>query len=107
MLYGTKLEALEADLAKERMKATQFVDDHPPNEHGGPANVGLPIDTPKGQARDIAAKALGVSHTIISDAKVVENQAPELIPKVISGELPVHIAANIAREEDEGDTIYQ
>lgn len=90
MLFGPTLEALEAVLAKERQGRRTDLELR--------AKVGT-MSKP-GKARDIAAKKLGVAHGLITDAKAVKSDAPELEPKVLSGEMGVRAAANIAREED-------
>lgn len=57
-----------------------------------PAN--LP-EQKKGDSREQAAKALGISPRLISDAKRIVEQAPDLAEKVRDGEMTVHAAVGI------------
>ena len=97
ILYSITLESLEAEKAKERQLATLKKGTELPRQD----NIILSGNDQKGQARDFAAKSLGISPAMVSDAKAVYASAPELVPKIASGELPVHTAAQIAREPDQ------
>jgi ParB/Sulfiredoxin domain len=90
MLYGPTLAALEHELAKERQQATFGRASLSETWCG---NIATTIDETKGKARDIAGEKLGVSGRMISDAETIQDKAPELVPKVMSCELPIDKAA--------------
>lgn len=81
------LPHLEAE-AKERQLATlkqntADVEIIPPREHTG-------------KARDIAAEMVGTNPRYVSDAKKIQQQAPELIDKVRDGSLTIPEAKKVA-----------
>ena len=108
VIYGEKLEALEAVAAAERRKARQFTHEHQPGKEEDtdkevlpePLNDNEDLHNPRGQARDKAAKNLGISGRLISEVKLVRQEAPELLPKMAAGELYAEQAVHIAKTKD-------
>jgi ParB family chromosome partitioning protein len=83
-------------LEKEREeRRKQFATNRPRSEVGNFEPV-VPILAPLGKSRDEAAKAVGVSHGYVSDAKRIADKAPELVQPVLSGEIKMPEAKRIA-----------
>lgn len=93
-MIGQRVRKMYDDAAKERQSAS-----------GGPKKSkekAVPVSLPepvKGDARDLAGKAVGVSGSLIDRAaKVIEKGVPELIAAVDEGRMSVSSAAEIADE---------
>ena len=87
MRYAGELIKLESEAADERKKAGVKIDHE--------------LDVAQGhrapETRDIVASVFGVGHSKIDECKHVTEDAPALIPDVLSGKTPLHTAANIAK----------
>lgn len=86
-MLGVKLKPKYEEAAKERMKSGKK---HPMDSN------------PQGTARDLAAKAVGVSGRTVADAETVIKQGvPELVTAMETGAVGVQAAARVARKPPE------
>jgi hypothetical protein len=79
--------------ARERMQERK-------GEQAGATKANLPY-LDKGQSRDQAAAAVGVSGRTVQDAEYVHKHAPELSEKIKSGEMTVNAAKKEVKERVE------
>lgn len=104
MVAAELLPELEEE-ARERQEATQAKPGEKVGEHDGvkgPAKNGGASEDGKGEAREKAAEAAGVSHTYVSDAKKVRETDPDLADDVAAGETTIPEAKRRI-QEDEAD----
>ena len=89
-VLGLRVEEYEAQKASIRRRATQN------NITGGVLADDLPdkatLPSQVGQARDIAAKLVGVSARYIQDAKKIKEYSPELLAQITRGEISLNRA---------------
>jgi hypothetical protein len=97
MIAADMLPFLEAE-AKERMKAGGG-DKKSENARDKSGTEKIP-DPIQGEAREAAAKLVGVNPRYVSDAKVLQRDNPELAEKVRKGELSMHPAMEQRRVEN-------
>jgi ParB-like chromosome segregation protein Spo0J len=92
-MVGARIKEYYANQAKERMAEG--------GKHKGKENLPYPVSD-KGQARDLAGKAVGVSGKSIDHAaRVLEKGIPELAKAVDEGRMAVSTAAILATESPE------
>ena len=100
-MLAADLERLYAKQAKERQQATQLAGR---DKDGKTARGSVKAEVPspnKRQARDDAAKAMGVSPRLVQDAKKVKTEAPPEVQKAVrSGEKTVGAAVREMKKED-------
>ncbi len=85
MVAEKSLPLLEAE-AKERMSRAAEI------EQSNCKNQGKERIPDPGQARDKAAKLVGVNPRYVSDAKMIRKESPELAAKVEAGEMTIPVA---------------
>lgn len=89
-VLALEIEKYEAEQAKKRMLATQ---------NNNAAKERIPeLISGRGQARDKAAERIGVNPRYVSDAKRIEQEAPELIEKLKKDEITVPQAIRELKE---------
>lgn len=94
-MVGARAREIYDRQAKERMLATQN------NKAAGAAPANLP-EQGKGDSRDLAGKAVGVSGKLIDAAtKVLTKGVPELVKAVEGGRMAVTTATIVAHEPEE------
>jgi len=86
---GRALEAVERAEAEKRQKSGAKSDLPDPGPEGSAAK--------KGDTRDKVGEALGISGKTYERAKIVVDEAPELVEAMDSGALPVRTAAKVAK----------
>jgi site-specific DNA-methyltransferase (adenine-specific) len=103
---AVELEAELAKVTKKRQRATIQAQGHRGKEGGRgkkkPFQEIFPerVSPPAPQARDQAADAANTNHHYVSDAKVIQAKAPELLEKVKVGELTLPQARQELRRQE-------
>lgn len=92
MVAVNMLPLLEKEREEQRRR---FATERPRTETGNFEPV-VPKVAPLGKSRDEAARVTGVSHGYISDAKAIAEKAPDLIQPVLSGEIKMPEAKQLA-----------
>jgi ParB-like chromosome segregation protein Spo0J len=88
-----KIKDIEAERAKERQRVHGGT--APGKKANTAANLGGSVAS---DARDLAAKQVGVSHGYVTDAEKVRREAPELENKVVAGEVTLPQALREIKE---------
>ena len=82
-VLALRVEALEAERAKERMSL-------------GGQGPQLIADLERGEARDKAAEKVGTNRQYVSDAKRIARDTPDLLPRIEDGTLSIPQAKKVA-----------
>lgn len=88
-VLALNVEHIEAEEAKKRQGARTDID----------PTLGQSDDV--GRAARRAGERVGVSHGYVSDAKKIEELAPELLPKIMEGSMDIQSAKRELRQRDD------
>jgi MT-A70 len=106
-LSASQLAVIALDV--ERAYAARIPKGRPPAKDESPQIVAdFPAEAgPRGEARDHAARVVGVNRQYVSDAKKVEREAPDLRPKVSAGELTIPEAKKEIRQREKAAKVAE
>ena len=90
-VLALRIEPIFAEKARTRVGGR-------PKKGEKPVAIVPPVSPEKRKSRTLAANAVGVSARLVSDTKVVQRDAPDLLPQVLSGAITIPEAKKNIRQ---------